>query len=260
MKNRDMLLEIAKTDDERILLSRVLDAYKYSEKNFAMKTTQFLNVHELVLAKRALAKTGTSFNSFGGYDDAERQIIACYPDFMHIENDDFPIHIIQICGRDLDGLSHRDYLGSILGLGIKREKIGDIVIADNGGYIMCISDISRYIVEQLEKVGNKNIKVQICDKFSVQMPEKRFKETFATVASLRLDAVISAITALSRSEAADLIKSGKVTLNWEQTESTNDIVNVGQIISVKGMGRMEVSEIKGTTKKGRIGITTRRYI
>ena len=260
MKNRDMLLEIAKTDDERILLSRVLDAQQYVEKNFEMKTTQFLNRHELVLAKRALSKTGVCFSAFGGYDDAERQIIACYPDFMHIQNEDFPINIIKITGRELEGLSHRDYLGSILGLGIKREKIGDIIITDNGGYIMCISDISRYIVDQLEKVRNKNVKLQICDAFAMQMPEKKFKETFVTVASLRLDAVISAITAISRSEAADLIKSGKVTVNWEQTESASDIVNIEQIISVKGMGRMEVAEIKGITRKGRIGINTRRYI
>jgi len=260
MKNRDMLLEIAKTDDERILLSRVLDISRYVKENFEVKTTQFLNGHELVLAQRVLSKTGVCFSAFGGYDDAQRKVIACYPDFIHLQNEDFPINIIQISGRELGTLSHRDYLGSILGLGIKREKIGDIILTEQGGYLFCFSDISNYIISQLEKVRNKGVKLQICDKLSIQLPEKKFKEIFSTVASLRLDAVISAATAISRNEAADLIKSGKVTLNWEQTESASDIVDTGQIISIKGMGRMEVSEIKGITKKGRLGIITKRYI
>lgn len=256
--DREKLLQFAKNDDERMLLSKIFDASRSAEKYHSVKTTQFLNEHELLLAHRALAKGGdVCFSAYGGYAEACRKIIAFYPEkTMPV----FNIHIIGVCGRELDKLTHRDYLGSVLALGIRREKIGDIIVGENGGFIFCLDDISEYIINGLGKIANRSVKLKLCSESDIIIPEKKFEEINATVSSLRLDCVLSVGLKVSRNDAAGLIKSERVSVNWEVTESTSRNVPEGSVISVKGFGRLELAQICGQTKKGRISIIIKRIL
>lgn len=255
---RDKFLAFSKNDDERMMLSRIYDCMQSAENNYTVKTTQFLNGHELSLVQKALGKSNcVCFSAYGGYDEAERKVICFYPNYLSPQ---YNIRIIEVSGREIEHLSHRDYLGSLLALGIRREKIGDIIINEKNGYIFCLEDISQYIITQLEKIANKAVKLQICDQFEVIIPQKKFKEISATVSSLRLDSIVSAGINVSRSVAASLIKSGKLTIDWEQTENISFLVKENQIISIKGFGRMELAHVRGETKKGRIAITIKRFI
>lgn len=258
--DREKFLAFSKIDidDERIMLSRVYDAMRSTAKSHAVKTTQFLNGHELSLSLNALSKSDcVCFSAYGGYDEAERKVIAFYPEYASAQ---YNISVIKVSGRDIENLSHRDYLGSVLALGIRREKIGDIIICEENGYIFCLDDISQYIMTQLEKIANKPVKLNLCDPSDIVIPPKKFKEISATVSSLRLDSVVSAGAKISRSDAALLIKSGNVTINWEKTVNISASVKEGHLISVKGLGRMELAHIRGETKKGRLAVIIKRFI
>ena len=255
--NRERILDFAKTNEDKLLLSRLCDAARAAEKSFTSVATRFLNGYELSLAKRALVgNVGVNFSDFGGYDGAERRVIAFYPDFAE---PNYGISFIEATGRELEALSHRDYLGSVLALGIVRDKIGDIIIGKNG-CIICRTEIADYITAQLERIANTPVRLKITDGAEVEIPEKKFKEIFATVPSLRLDCVLSAGAKMSRSDAADTIKAGRVTVNWEDTANPGVCLKENQIISIKGFGRLELFQIKGETKKGRIAVVIKRFI
>jgi len=255
---KDKLLEIAKNDDEKILISRIIDLHRQAQKNFEVETTQFLNGHELSLVQRVLGEMGVCFSAFGGCEECERNVVCVFPSNPYDFN--FPIDVIKIFGRDLQSLSHRDYLGAILALGIKRNKIGDVLIGEDCAYLFCLNDISNYIINQLEKIGSKSVKLQIWSSDKLPSIQKKFKEISTTVSSMRLDAVISAGYNISRGEAVSLIKAGKVTANWQVMQSPSFEASQNQIISAQGFGRIEVFSIRGETKKGRIALTIRKYI
>ncbi|OQB14004.1 MAG: S4 domain protein [Firmicutes bacterium ADurb.Bin193] len=257
-KEREEMLAFAKNDDERKLLCRLYDIAQGARQHHSVKSTQFLNGHELLLAQRALSKCcSVCFSAYGGYDEAERRVISFSPDG---DDFDYGICIIKASINKEVSLSHRDWLGSLLSLGIRREKIGDIIPMEGGAYIVCCSDIGEYIMSNLESVANTPVHLLMCDDNEIITPEKRYKEIRSTVPSLRLDCILSAGINLSRSDSASLIKSGRVSVNWEVIESPSHIVREKQIISVKGIGRLELFEIRNETKKGRTAVTIKRFL
>ncbi len=239
------------------MLSRVYDTVQGAEKNHSAKTTQFLNGHELSLAQRALAKSCcVCFSAYGGFDDAERQVIAFYPDGVP---PDWHLSVIKTSGRDIEALSHRDYLGGILALGIKRDAVGDIVIGEGCGFIICKTEIAEYIVSELKRIGNQPVSLSLCGFSEINRLPKKFREIRTTLSSLRLDAFLGAGLGVSRSDAAALVKSGRVSVDWAPSDSVSRTVAEGQTVSVKGHGRLELFGIKGETKKGRLAVVIRRY-
>jgi len=157
-------------------------------------------------------------------------------------------------------VSHRDYLGSLIGLGIKREKIGDILIKDEHCLVIVENDVADYIKYNLEKVGNIKVELDYVGLDSLQAREQKVKEIRTTVASLRLDSVASAGFGMSRSKVQEYIRAEKVNLNWETTTSLKKSVKEGDLISIRGKGRVLVQEIGGTTKKDRISVYLKKFI
>lgn len=192
---------------------------------------------------------------FGGIDDVERQMVAFIADY---DVPDFPVSAVKISSPRIAALSHRDFLGSILGLGIKREKCGDIIMLEDACYVLCHRDISSYIASNLTKVGREGVRCTECEISEIPIPEKSFEPVKGTVATLRLDAVVALFAGKGRSRAVELISAGFVFVNGIQAIKNDMHLSDGDIISVRGCGKA-VLDVSGKSKKDRTFITLNKY-
>ncbi len=245
--------------EDKLILSRAQDAVLSCERKYQIKTIGFFNPHQRVLIKKNIfPSVDVKVNFEGGYEDAERTLMVCVPEFTDVDIDEI-IKVIKVSGRDVAALSHRDYLGSLMGLGITRENIGDIIVNDSGAYIFVKAEISEYITNNLDKIGRHGIKTSVCACKDVEVPKAKTIEIHGTVSSMRLDAVLSVAAGVSRSRAAELISSSLVSLNFEVCESVSSKIEEGDIISVRGIGRMRLERVGNQTRKGRTSITIARF-
>ena len=246
--------------DEKLLIARAEDALRLSEKHFCVKTLGFLNPHQRVLIQKHIKPPmGVEMTFDGGFPEAERTLLVCYPEYLLPEPEEY-LSLIECTGREIAGLNHRDYLGSLMGLGIVRENIGDILVGETKTFLFLKPEIVEYVLQNLTKIGRRGIHLREVPVMNAELPERPVKEVNGTVATVRLDAVLSVGTGLTRGKAAELIQSGQVTVNWETTQDVSRSVKEDDVISARGFGRMKLQSIGGTTRKGRIGITLIRYL
>lgn len=251
---------IGNDSEDRLLLAKAEDALRLAEQRCAVKVLGFLNPRQRVLIQNEIMPPmGVVMEFFGGYADAERTLMVCYPDFMMVEKEEL-VTILHCTGRDADTLSHRDYLGSLMNLGIVRESVGDILVQEKEAFLFVKPENGDYIQQNLTKIGRCGIHVTFCKAEETVIPEKAVKEIGGTVSALRLDCVVAMALNASRSRVAQWIAAGSVQLNWESTEKGDSLLHEGDIISVRGFGRMKLVRIGGTTRKGRTSITVVRYI
>lgn len=238
----------------------VSDMVKWVLKHQKPKFTNFYEPTFIKLIEEEIMKyEEISYEANGGYENAERKIIGIYPnDIEYVLK--FPISVINVTPQSDHNLTHRDYLGAILGLGLARNKIGDILIADSTAQIMVMNDIKTYIINNLTKVGNVSVTVNESNFNDLILLPKKSKEIFATVSSLRLDCVASSAFNISRSKMAEIIKAGRVEVNWVINENASDRLEEGDVISVRGRGRAELLEIEGKTAKGKLKIHIKRFL
>lgn len=238
---------------------KLIDKANNCLKNYEAKSTEFMNPFEIKNAMDIInSESDLKYFADGGYDGAERSVLSIYPFYMDYEDIEKPIKFIQIDGNfKFRNVSHKDYLGSILGLGIKREKVGDILIHDNFCQVVVSSDICDYIVMNLTKVATNSVKVKEIRREDLKISEKKYKDISFTVSSDRLDCVISGIYNISRQDSHKYINAERVHLNYEKIISVSKMVSSGDLISVRGKGRAEVVEIGGETRKGRIRVKAR---
>lgn len=194
---------------------------------------------------------------WGGYEDAER-CVACFGDREYFtDNDDYPIKCILIKPvnqKFADTLTHRDFLGSLMGLGIRREVLGDIIINENCGYLFCLDTISDYIIENLTQVRHTTVKCELTDNIptdALTQPENRE----IIVSSERLDVIVSAIYKMSRSQVLPLFHTEKVFVNGTVKVSPSATVNIGDKVSVRGNGRFIYNGVLRHTKKDRLVVS-----
>lgn len=240
--------------EEALLIKRFKELENRSYNRGVYEYSDFLNIYEQDLLFRNI---NTSFSLFGGYENAERQtaVFGNEEDFGYSPS--YPIVCILVSPlmqKFADDLTHRDFLGSVLGLGIKRETIGDIIIKNNTGYIFCLNTIADFITENLKKVRHTSVK---CEKVT-ETPEEvnpESTEKFIIVASERLDVIIAEIYNLSRSESNNLFLAKKVFVNGKLTENNSHKIKTGDIVSVRGFGRFNWLGTSGETKKGRLKAT-----
>ncbi len=195
---------------------------------------------------------------FGGYPNAER-VIAGFGE--NIKNEDFPVSIIEIApvsAKFAENLTHRDFLGGLMSLGIKRELLGDIIVKDNKGYLFCLDRIKDYIIQNLSRLKHTTVSV----KEIPSLPDGSVNEgemTNITVASLRVDAIISTAYKLSRSESTKLFSLKKVFVNSRCINNGSYSVKENDIVSVRGFGRIKYISTLRTTKKERLVISIIRF-
>lgn len=239
--------------EEKLAIARFSDLEAMCEKKKSPQFSLFLHPKEIMLFKNAYRPShNVNTMLFGGYDEAERCMLGFFPLFWEPDKSDFPLSSIKITGAE--DKTHRDFLGSVLALGIKREVIGDITIGDEAGYIFVADSICDYICLNLKKIGRQNIVAQEILPTEAKIAGREFDENVAVISSLRLDAIVSQYTKLSRKNVVEAIEKEKVTINWQTAYDPDKKVKEGDVISVRGYGRVRLGEILGETKKGRIRV------
>lgn len=203
---------------------------------------------------------GVRFNSFGGYIKAERRRMVVYPDYYIVETIEPALAYLEIQTKSQTPLTHRDYLGSLMGLGLKREKMGDLLVSENSCQLVIVPELAEFIRVHLERVGSQKALVQEIEGEQLNIPNLREKMIKSTVASLRLDAITALGFSESRTRMAKEIKAEKVKVNWKVINNPDSPVNPGDIISFRGHGRMIFKEQTGQSKKGRLGVLLVRYL
>ncbi len=248
-------------DEEDIKLGeRILDiAEKVQERN-NVRSTSFLNPREQEITAEIISQlSGVNYISSGGHPSAERERITVFPDFLFPEHQEVPLICLKISGNfDFVSASHSDFLGAVLGLGIKRELIGDIFIYENMAQVVVDPDIKDEILLNLKRVNEVPVEVEEMDCEDIIFEEKHCKEIKSTVASLRLDAILSAGFGDSRSRSKQAIEEGRIKLNWRRAENPAAEIEIGDLISYKGRGRLKVAERTGISNSGRIKLILER--
>ncbi len=246
------------------LIARAYDIAEICERQYIPKAMGFLTPAERMAVSRDFKPKEFSaelqFFTFGGFDEAERQMFFALPDYAARDMVWEFIDVLEITGRDIAELNHRDFLGSLLGLGIKREKLGDILCFGDKCIAFAASDISDYIISNLDKVGRCGIRIKKLEPDNLKLPKRKFEEIRTTVAALRLDSVIGAALKTSRSAAVEVIRGKRVAVNWQDTEDTAFKLKGGDVFSVRGKGRFRLSDEINETRKGRLGICIEKYV
>ena len=243
--------------ESELFIARVGDTADICEKTSRPKYMCFLSAEQSVLADRILSKRSVNFALWGGYDNAERKVLACFPDWMEEKN--FPSTAITFSYRKSDSLLHKDFLGSLMALGIKRETVGDILVENGRAVVFVLNEIADYILTEVDKIGRTGVTAKIGADEPV--PQKSsLKEFTETVASLRLDCVVSAVAKISRAIAAEKIDDGFVTVNSVTVQKPTKFVTDGDIITVRGSGKFIIDAVTDRTKKDRIILKYKKYV
>ncbi|MBQ9757462.1 MAG: hypothetical protein IJW15_03480 [Clostridia bacterium] len=246
--------------EEKLLIARVVDAVALCEKQNCIKAVGFLTPAEREIVRKNIPRALVKTAFFGGYPDAERTIFAALPDYLEEEDLGDLLSVVEISGRDIGSLRHPDFLGSLLGLGIKREKIGDIVVLDDKCLVFVAENIGGYITENLTKIGRCGANVRIVPASQAEIPPRRVEVSGHTVSALRLDSIVAAATKTSRSVAAEYISAGRVFVNWTEIQNVSLKMKLGDVFSVRGYGRFRLLEEVRETKKGRLGIQIEKLL
>ncbi len=204
----------------------------------------------------------SKYNIWGGYENAERRVICFYEDdsFSHICCPIVCLKIVPSHVKFSDKLTHRDYLGAILNLGINRCKIGDILVLEQAGYVFCKQEISTFLIEQLVRIKHTNVSVLVAKEDEVYDIKPVFEEIIGTVSSTRLDSILSVAFHSSRSSLTGLIAGGKVFVNSRLVLTNSYILKESDVVSVRGMGKFIFKTTNGQTKKNRYKVVLLKYV
>ena len=249
-------------DKDDFLLKRIRELANLSYQRDIVTFTDFLNLNEQnQLAALKLQKTGVNVKLFGGYAHAERQMAAFYPEAVSFSWE-YPVDCLKITPKALrfsESLSHRDYLGAILNLGVDRSVVGDILIKDKEAWVFCLRKMSDFFIENLIRVRHTTVLVTRVEQ-AEEIPQPQFEAINGTCASVRLDALIGLAFQASRSSMVSFIEGGLVFVNGRLITSNGYEPKEGDIVSVRGKGRFIYDGVSRQTKKGRLGVRLRKYI
>ncbi len=247
-----------KIKEDEIFKSHIIDKHKKCFVKNIQTETGFLDLRQQSIVHEMSRDFSVPFKLFGGFEDAQRKKLYFLPDYISEPSEN--IDLIDIIYKGTKQLSHRDFLGSVLALGLKREKIGDIIIFDNGAQILVENDISDFIYSNLFKAGRTNLKISIIGLDNIKAMEQKTKLIHDTVMSLRLDSVIGSAFSCSRSDAAKQILSGSVYVNDIIVLKPDKLLNEGDKLILRGSGKAVLKFIGNLSKKGRTNIEIERYI
>ena len=240
---------------------RLVDLAEQVMRSQKFKLTDFLDPFGIEIAETVAANySGLKIRFEGGYVGAERQRAALvHEDFMG--QPFFDLEVVKASWSDqYYHISHRDVLGALMGLGIKREQLGDLLITAGTARIITEKAMAQFLLQNCVKMGSASVSCELDSLDAIAPKEERCKEIRATVASLRVDSIAAAGFGSSRSRAAADIAADKLKLNWQSVKNASQLVKEGDVLSMRGRGRLEVAEVRGQTKKGRTGVLLKRYL
>lgn len=248
-------------EKEEFFIKRIRELANLSYRRDIVTFSDFLNLNEQnIVNNRKNQIPGVVTECFGGYEQAERQMIAFHPDALAFTWE-YPITCLKIepkARKFSEDLGHRDYLGAVLNLGIERSVIGDILIQEHTAWIFCHNKIADFLVDNLDRIRHTAVKVSVVDN-PEHYPEPQFALVTGTCSSVRLDALIALAFQASRSSMVSFIENGQVFVNGKLITSNGYEPKEGDIISVRGKGRFIFDGVSRQTKKGRNSVKLRRY-
>ena len=262
MDKTTTIAKIAQEPEDRLLLARVWDKYEQTERKSIPSTTVFLSPREQQLAQTLLNAAGvhSGYIFDGGYEAAERKILIFLPDWAEEPTGEELVFLHAAFHGADSSLTHRDLLGSLMGLGVTRERVGDILVSDHSADIVASPSLREFFLREWDQAGRVKLTVTEIPRDQLQVPQAQVKTIRDTVSSLRLDAVVSSAFSMSRGRAAELIAAGKVNLDHIPCLKADKPVVEGAVITARGFGKARLVQVGGLTKKGRIGITVERYV
>lgn len=264
------------TKEEQIIYAHFEDMYKLANKRSMPVFSNFLSLNEMEIIYNLFENKNISknilkdyVNIFGGYNDAERKMVCFLPDnrYQEVREEDFPIGCVRITPvnkKFCDVLSHRDFLGTVMSIGIERNQIGDIIVKKDDdkksytGYIFCCIDKVPLFLD-ITKVRHTSVITESVDGTNLSLTQE-YKDILGSVPSMRLDAITAVAVKMSRSRCLSLIKDGNVYINGRICTQNSKIVCDSDILSIRGYGKYKVKMQQYVTKKGRYHITIQQYI
>ena len=260
--DRNNINKIAHNPEDRVLLAKLWDKISAGIRKNIPANTCFLSPRELEMA-RYLFGDEPGLMVFGGYEDAERKMLIYLPEYLEessLYEDDSPLVCLRATFFEEDSLSHRDFLGALMGAGIARETVGDICVGKGSCDFFVTAEIAPYILQNFLSAGRTKVHMEQISLLDAQIPEPEVKEIKDTVASLRLDSIVSSGFRIGRSLAAQYIHAGKAAIDGLPCEKPDKAVVEGMKISIRGLGKIKLQAINGHTKKDRISVVIHRYV
>lgn len=236
--------------DEHPFIDMVEGWIKQVDDLYVPVLTDFLDPRQAFILETLVRRNQLPFMLFGGYEQAERKRALIYPDYYTPNDDDFQMTLIAIQYPQKFGeLSHGKILGTLVSSGMKREKFGDIISDGVDWQFFVEKDIASYVMMSVDKIGKLKVRLEEINYTQLILPKDVWTEERTTVSSLRLDNIISTVFNISRQRSKQLIESGKIKVNWVETEKVDFGLELLDIISIRGFGRIQIQGIEGKTKK-----------
>lgn len=265
MEKNKLLDRAGVSGDDRLTLAKILDKMGQAERKNIPVITDFLSPREQAMAADVLHLAGWPDDQtvfWGGVDAAERKVLLFFPDWLPPDNarEEAPLRVLHCGFRPEFQLSHRDFLGALMGLGVVREKVGDIYVGQKQCDLIVLDTVADFLLQNFDQAGRARLDVTEIDAGALEVPEAKREIVRDTVMSLRLDSVASGGFRLSRSKAASLIEGGRVQVNWRDCVKPDRLLAKGDMVSARGYGKIELYEVGGVSRKGRTAIQIKRYL
>lgn len=260
--DRNHIEKIAHTPEDRLLLAKLWDKITAGMRKSIPANTCFLSPRELEMA-RYLFGDVPGLYAFGGYADAERKMLIYLPEYLEedaLYDSDSPCVCLRASFYQADSPSHRDFLGALMGAGIGRETVGDICVGKSQCDFFVTAEMAPHLLQSFTSAGRTKLHLSQIPLAQAQIPEPEVREIKDTLASLRLDSVISSGFRIGRSLASQYISAGKASIDGLPCEKPDKPVAEGSRVSVRGLGKIRLVQINGKTKKDRISVVIHRYV
>lgn len=266
--NKQELLKSYKKEEDKLLIAKMLDQIVLCNKRNKIQNTDFLDERQQILLEKVLHRLEIeNYVIYGGFEKAERKVVLFYPEKWNKEivekNYDTVMQVIEILlPNDLKGkYTHRDYLGGLMKLGLKREKIGDIVVWEEGANIIVLNEIVPFLEQHLMALTRfQKAEISIKELSKIHPVNIQKEEIEITVSSMRLDNIVSELCKTSRTKAEEIIRAERVFLNYEVVDKDSKLVKIGDKLTIRGKGKFELKEQIGNTKKGRFILKIEKYV
>ena len=261
MDRREKIARLAQTKEDEVLLARVYERITMAAQRNVPASSCFLSKREQMLVQELLR--GEEFVFFGGAALSEREVCCYLPEYLdedYLMSEDGPAAAVRAAYYEKDVLTHRDFLGSLMGAGIKRETIGDIYVSTGQCDFLAVRQILPYLLENLVSAGRTRLHLAAIPLADIQRPIVERQEMRDTVPSLRLDCLVGAAFSMARGPAAQLIAAGRVAVNDLVCLKGDRQLREGDRIAVRGFGKAALSAVGGPTRKGRISVVLERWV
>lgn len=245
--------------DEHPFIDTVTGWFEQVENQYAPYVTEFMNPREAFILETLIGKTNEiKYSTYGGFEDAERKCAVIYPSYFEPKHEDFAIALYEIkYPTKFGSLSHGKILGTLMSTGIKREFIGDIITDGERWQVFIKESMANYVVNQVDKIGSFGVRFEVLSYADVLVPINEWQDESLTISSLRIDNIISSVYNVSRQRAKQIIEAKRVKINWIENERVDYLVDYLDIISVRKLGRIQIMEQQGKTKKDKVRLSIR---